>query len=179
MNTVNNKRHKQSKASIIKAYMNLVVSRKDVKSITVSDICKKAGINRTTFYAHFLDIDDLVREVYEVMLTEYLHVFQDEADSGVHSFDFNKMFINIKENQIFYRIYFKLGFDFKEIFLKNGALDIAGRFYSDLSHLDYHIAFFEAGITAIIKKWLDTGCKEDPETISQIIADEYQKNNTF
>lgn len=179
MNTVNNKRHQQSKSSIIKAYMNLVVSRNDVKSITVSDICKKAGINRTTFYAHFLDIDDLIREVYEIMLTEYLHVFQDESDSGVHSFDFNKLFINIKENQIFYRIYFKLGFDFKEIFLQNGALDIAGHFYSDLNHLDYHIAFFEAGITAIIKKWLDTGCKEEPEMISQIIADEYQKKNTF
>ena len=155
MNTANNKRHQQSTVSIIRAYLNLVVSRSDIKSISVSDICKKAGVNRTTFYAHFLDMDDLLRTVYERMLEEYLKVFQTEADSGAHSFDF------------------------KDIFIQNGSLDIAGRFYSDLDHLDYHIAFFEAGITAIIRKWLDGGCQEEPETISRILADEYQKKNTY
>ena len=179
MNTVNNKRRQQSTVSIIRAYLNLVVSRNDIKSISVSDICKKAGINRTTFYAHFLDMDDLLRTVYERMLEEYLKVFQTETDSGTHSFDFNKLFTNIKENQIFYRIYFKLGFDFKDIFIQNGSLDIASRFYSDLDHLDYHIAFFEAGITAIIRKWLDGGCQETPETISKILGDEYTKKNTY
>ena len=179
MNTANNKRRQQSTVSIIRAYLNLVVSRNDIKSISVSDICKKAGINRTTFYAHFLDMDDLLRTVYERMLEEYLKVFQTETDSGTHSFDFNKLFTNIKENQIFYRIYFKLGFDFKDIFIQNGSLDIASRFYSDLDHLDYHIAFFEAGITAIIRKWLDGGCQETPETISKILGDEYTKKNTY
>lgn len=179
MNTANNKRHQQSTVSIMRAYLSLVVSRNDIKSISVSDICKKAGVNRTTFYAHFLDMDDLLRAVYERMLEEYLKVFQTEADSGTHSFDFNKLFINIRENQIFYKIYFKLGFDFKDIFIQNGSLDIAGRFYSDLDHLDYHIAFFEAGITAIIRKWLDGGCLEEPETISKILADEYQKKNVY
>ena len=179
MNTTNNKRRQQSTVSIIRAYLNLVVSRNDVKSISVSDICKKAGVNRTTFYAHFLDMDDLMRTVYERMLEEYLKVFKTETDSGTHSFDFNKLFTNIKENQIFYKIYFKLGFDFKDIFIQNGSLDIASRFYSDLDHLDYHIAFFEAGITAIIRKWLDGGCQETPETISKILGDEYTKKNTY
>ena len=180
MNTSNNKRQQQSIISIQRAYLNLVVSRPDIHSITVSDICKKAGINRTTFYAHYLDLNDLKRAIFDWMMEEYLHIFQEEADTGRHSYDFLKLFRHIKDNQLFYRIYFKLGYDFKETFLQNEAATGAARqFYKDLDMLDYHIEFFAAGITAIIKKWLGEGCKEDPEAIAKVIADEYQKKNTL
>ena len=177
MNKVNNARNLQSKSAIQKAYLNLVVSRDDIKTITVSDICKKANVNRTTFYAHYLDIDDLNNSIFEWMLNEYLSIYSEEAETHQHSFDFNKLFRNIKENQLFYRIYFKLGFDFKEILSEKGAASIASMFYSDTRYIDYHIEFFAAGITAIIKKWLDGGCVESPETIGMILAEEYQKNN--
>ena len=39
--------------------------------------------------------------------------------------------------------------------------------------------FFKAGLTSIIKKWLDNGCKESPEEIEYILKSEYKnKNNT-
>ena len=180
LNTANNKRNLQSVVAIQRAYLNLVVARPNIGTITVSDICKKAGINRTTFYAHYLDLDDLKRAIFDWMMKEYLHIFQEEADTGKHSYDFLKLFRHIRDNQLFYRIYFKLGFDFKDTFLQNGATDgIARHFYHDLSLLDYHIEFFAAGITAIIRKWLDGGCAEDPEDIAKVISDEYQKNNTL
>lgn len=179
MNIKNNARVQKSKKDIWKAYLNLVISRSDISSITVSDICKKAGVNRTTFYSHYLDIDDLNSSVYEWMVSEFLKIFSEEAQTGSHSFDFLKLFRNIKENQIFYRIYFKLGFDFRKLFMENGAADIAGMFYDDTRLLDYHIVFFEAGVTAIIKKWLDGGCREDPEDMGQVLVDEYRKKNIF
>ena len=179
MNTKDNLRTQKSKSEIRKAYLNLVIARNDISTITVSDICKKAGVNRTTFYAHYLDIDDLNASIEEWMVTEFLKVFSEEAESVQHSFDFGKLFRNIKENQIFYKIYFKLGYDFKELFLQKGAADIAGMFYEDTRFLDYHIEFFAAGITAIIKKWLDGGCKEEPEDIGHILVEEYRKNNDF
>ena len=180
VNKANNARNQKSKDAIRKAYLNLVISRDDISSITVSDVCKKAGINRTTFYAHYMDMDDLVDSIYEWMMSEFLNVFNDEVESKHHSFNFLKLFRNIKENQIFYRLYFKLGFDFKEIFLKNGeSFDIEGSYFKDISHIDYHIEFFSSGITAIIQKWLARGCEESPETIAQILVDEYQKKNTF
>lgn len=180
MNKANNAKNQKSKDLIRKAYLNLVISRNDISSITVSDVCKKAGINRTTFYAHYMDIDDLVDSIYDWMMNEFLNVFTDEIESEKHSFDFLKLFRNIKENQIFYRLYFKLGFDFKQIFLKNGeSFDIAGSYFKDTSHVDYHVEFFSAGITAIIQKWLAGGCEESPETIAQILVDEYQKKNTY
>ena len=180
MNKTNNKRNQKSEDAIRKAYLNLVISRNDISSITVSDVCKKAGVNRTTFYAHYMDMDDLVDSIYQCIMTEFLNIFNDEIESEKHSFDFLKLFRNIKDNQIFYRLYFKLGFDFKDVFLKNGAsFDVAGSYFKDISHIDYHVEFFSAGITAVIQKWLAGGCEESPETISQILVEEYQKKNTF
>ena len=177
MNKNNNARNRQSITAIQRAYMHLVVSRDDISSITVSDICKKAGINRTTFYAHYLDISDLKEAIYEWMLKEFLNVFKEETSTLQHSYDFGKLFRHISENQLFYRIYFKLGFDFKNLFIEHGAARVASQFYPDTSHLDYHIEFFAAGITAIIRKWLDSGCQESPDTIGRILREEYQKNN--
>ena len=40
---------------------------------------------------------------------------------------------------------------------------------------EYHCEFFRSGITAIIKMWLNNGCKETPEEICEIIETEYSK----
>ena len=48
--------------------------------------------------------------------------------------------------------------------------------YND-KFIDYHIEFFKAGLNAIIRKWLEEGCKETPEEIDNIIKDEYKNKN--
>ena len=37
----------------------------------------------------------------------------------------------------------------------------------------YHAEFFAAGITAIIKHWLATGCKETPSEMVKLVISEY------
>ena len=180
MNTVNNSRRQNTILSIQKAYMDLCISRSDISTITVSDICKKAQINRTTFYSIYLDIDDLRNAIEEYMMNEFLYnFFKEETESVAHSMDFGKLFRSIKENQIFYKLYFKLGFDFSKTFLQNGSDDLWRNYFTNKEDLDYHIAFFSAGITAIIQKWLEEGCEGEPERMSRIIRDEYQKRNDF
>ena len=58
MNVKNNKRKKNSIKRIENAFMTLL-QVKDVNEITVAEICKKAELNRSTFYANFFDIYDL------------------------------------------------------------------------------------------------------------------------
>lgn len=176
MNKTNNKRNQNSNISIQKAYMNLVASRKDISTITVSDICKKAKINRSTFYAHYLDINDLNQAIYSWMMEEFLNIFKEEIESSKHSYNFKKLFKHIKENQLFYKLYFKLGFDFKKIFIEKGSLSIPNDAAANIKNVDYHVEFFSAGMTALIKKWLASDCKESPETISKILVEEYQRD---
>lgn len=35
---------------------------KKIMNITIKEICKKAGVNRSTFYLHYESIDDLLEE---------------------------------------------------------------------------------------------------------------------
>ena len=59
MNTKNNQQYKDSEKRMQDALMELTESQ-ELADVTVMDICKKAHINRTTFYAHYEDTYDLM-----------------------------------------------------------------------------------------------------------------------
>ena len=55
MNTPNNRRRRESVEKIERVFVDLLQMR-ELGDIRVSDICKQAGLNRTTFYANFADV---------------------------------------------------------------------------------------------------------------------------
>lgn len=173
MNTPNNKRKKESIIKIEKTFLELIQT-KELSQISVTDICKKAKLNRTTFYANYIDIYDLADKIRNKMIHDFLEVYKEEQAQKAHTYNFLKLFQHIKENQIFYKTYFKLNFDLIDNeFLIDEQEFI--KFYGTTKNKEYHITFFKAGITAVIKKWLYNGCKETPEEICHIIESEYKK----
>lgn len=99
---------KESQKKIEKVFLNLIQT-KEINQITVSKICELAKVNRTTFYANYLDIYDLVDKVKESMILEFANIFKEQR--GHTKDNYLKMFEHVKENQIFYKTYFKLNFD--------------------------------------------------------------------
>lgn len=170
MNTKNNKRRRESVEKIEKTFVELL-QKKELKEISVSDICKITGINRSTFYANFLDIYDLADKIRDKLEREFAEVFQ-EDNSNKEESGALMMFRHIKDNQLFYRTYFKLGYDEKHQIL---VYDVA-RAEKDFGNknIKYHIEFFRNGINAIIKMWLNGGCMESPEEMAEILEAEYR-----
>ena len=171
MNTINNKRKKDSQERIKKVFIELI-QNKEINEITISDICKKANLNRSTFYSNYIDIYDLADNIEDDLFNDVLTLYPDETKDKKHSYDFLKLFIHIKENQLFYKTYFKLNLDLNDSvkYIDDKEVD---RFLTDSKNLDYHIEFFKAGLNAVIKKWLNSGCKESPEEIEDILKAEY------
>lgn len=151
MNTPNNRRKRESREKIEKAFVEFI-QNKEINEISVTDICKKINLNRSTFYANYLDIYDLADKIKERLEMEVDSLYKEERENSNNSNDFLKLFKNIKENQIFYRTYFKLNMD-KNTKVSQYEYDIhlAKNFYED-KHIEYHIEFFMAGFNAIIKK---------------------------
>lgn len=174
MNKPNNKRKKASQEKIEKVFLNLVQT-KDINEISITTICKLAHLNRSTFYANYLDIYDLADKIADKLENEVGNLYQMERKNKYNSNDFLKLFKHIKENQIFYKTYFKLKKDEKFIIQKYDT-NLSKNMYND-KFIDYHIEFFKAGLNAIIRKWLEEGCKETPEEIDNIIKDEYKNKN--
>lgn len=172
MNTPNNKRRRESQERIEIVFIQLLQT-KEVKDISVSDICKIAKVNRSTFYANYIDIYDLVDKLHSRMINEFFHVYIEEVQNEEHSYDFLKLYKHIKDNQIFYKTYFKLNFDV--VWDINYINSEMMKWFGKVENSDYHIAFFKAGLNAVLQKWLDSGCKESPEQIDKIIKDEYNK----
>jgi AcrR family transcriptional regulator len=170
MNTVNNKRKKESIEKIEKVFIQFIQT-KEINEISVSDICKEAHINRSTFYANFIDIYDLVDKLRNKMVLDYASIFKDNTDGHTPE-NYLKMFKHIKENQIFYRTYFKLNYDKYPIPEYYYDIEFAKKWHRD-KLIEYHVEFFKAGITALIKKWLYNGCKESPEEIVEVLVSEY------
>ncbi|HEO8418464.1 TetR/AcrR family transcriptional regulator [Niallia sp. FSL W8-0635] len=57
----------RSKRLLKKATVDILIENPDISKLTVQQITKRAELNRATFYLHFLDINDLLRQlVYDI-----------------------------------------------------------------------------------------------------------------
>ena len=166
MNLKNNKRKRDSIDKIEKSFINML-PKKEINQISVTDICKDTGLNRSTFYANYIDIYDLADKLREKLEKDFESHFSENTAR-----DATIMFRHIYENQIFYKTYFKLGYDEKHqpyIYDTTRAeKDFKGK------HIKYHIEFFKNGLNSIIKMWLNDGCKEPPEEMAEILESEYR-----
>ena len=50
--------------------MLTLMKEKRLQDITVLELCKKANINRTTFYKYYKDVEDLVIKIEDSLLVE-------------------------------------------------------------------------------------------------------------
>lgn len=166
MNVKNNKRKRESVEKIEKAFVELLQTE-ELNKISVTDICKITGLNRSTFYANFIDIYDLADKLRVKLEADFNEQFKDRTNH-----DAETMFRHIYDNQLFYKTYFKLGYDEKHtsyIFdTMRAEKDFGGK------HIEYHIEFFRNGINAIIKMWLAGGCRETPDEMAEILKSEYR-----
>lgn len=170
MNVKNNKRKRESIEKIEKAFVGFLQTR-ELKDITVSDICKETGLNRSTFYANFLDVYDLADKICQSLENDFSKLFSDDSVKKLSPYESSiLMFRHIKENRIFYKTYFKLGG-----FTKEYVIDpiVSMREFGN-RHIKYHVEFFKTGLNAVIQLWIEGGCQESPEEMADIIKSEYR-----
>lgn len=176
MNKKNNKRRRESIERIESAFINFLET-KDLHQITVSDICKIADINRSTFYANYLDVYDLADKIIDKIHAEVMSLYHEQIVGGNSRGDYLKLFHHVRENQSLYKTYFKLQTDkSNSMWFYNKRLAAE---YFDNKNIDYHVEFFRNGFNALIKMWLFNGCKESPEELEEIIEIEYKGRASY
>lgn len=82
---------KQAREAMEGAFIHLL-RKKPIDQISITELCKKAGVNRSTFYAHYLDIYDLmdqvsehfVRSMFQDMIGELGEPNADRSSDGAH-----------------------------------------------------------------------------------------------
>lgn len=158
---------------IEKAFIELIQT-KDINEINVTDLVRRAKVNRSTFYVNYLDIYDLVDKIKEKMYFNVLELYKEESIKREHSYNYLTLFQHIKENQIYYRTLFKLNFDFSDYYDANLEEQEALKYFGNIKNIEYHREFFKAGIHAVIQKWLENGCQESATEMVEILNNEYK-----
>lgn len=167
-----------------------LLKKKPFEYITISELCKSAGVNRSTFYLHYENMCDLLIETTEFILEGFLSYFTEDARAVSYNLlncELNELnFINskylipylsyIKENnEIFSTALNHIkSFNFENVYKRlfeyvfNPILD---RFNYPEEDRKYVIIYYLNGITAISFEWVKEGCKKPVEEISEIIVE--------
>ena len=172
-----------------KALLELL-EKKDFEYITIKEICTAAGVNRSTFYLHYENTSDLLKETTQYVTDTFLSYFSADKKSIAFRVDECELkdlvFVNseyltpyltfIKENQRLFRTSLRhlgtMSFDgvYKKMlrYIFNPVLDRFDFYEKDRS---YVMKFYLTGITAVVIEWLERDCAEETEDIIRIIID--------
>lgn len=162
------------------------LEKKDYEFITVKEICQKAGVNRSTFYLHYENMDDLLVETVEMVEKRFLEKFSgienksDTARAVLTSEKYLHPYLSfIKENKKLYRLMhdkphlFNLSKKSQELY-ENIFDKALSNFNVKENEKKYVFSFYTEGVLGIIKRWIDGDCEDDIELIMAII-----ERNTF
>ncbi len=172
MNVKNNKRRQRSREKIEAVFIELLQT-KALSRITVAELCEKTGLNRSTFYANYADIYALADALRERLEQEVADLYADDGymASKYQSNDWVRLFAHMRDNPLFYKTYFALGYDNTHA-VNVSDLHAAYPVFSE-KDVAYHVTFFKAGFNALVKQWLHGGCVETPEEMNDILRSEY------
>ena len=165
-----------------------LLAEKPFEYITVSEICKRAQVNRSTFYLHYDNTSELLAETTRRMLDGFLTYFTPDMEAvrqrfsscGLEELHFitpeylHPYLRYIRDNRIvFSTALAHMGsFGCEEIFQRlfehilNPVLE---RFHYPVASRKYAILFYLNGITAIASEWIRGQCKEPVEEIAGMI----------
>lgn len=167
-----------------------LLEKKNFEYISIKEICAAAGVNRSTFYLHYENTADLLKETTQYITDSFLAYFSVDKQSIAYKFDNcdlkDLVFITpeylspylsfIKDNQRIFKTSIRhlgsMNFDsiynkmFKYIF--NPVLD---RFDFPEKDRIYILKFYLVGITAVVMEWLENDCSEEIDDIIRIIID--------
>ena len=175
----NDLRVRNTKKRLRQTYAQLM-SEKPLQNITVAELCKRAEINRSTFYAHYTDIYDLQQKLELEIYSEFQEALSDIditknfTTEGVPIFMIT-IFSFLKRNADMCAVF--LGPHSDRKFVMN-LLDIAkettiiqyGQIYKKASvpQLEMYFTFMASGCIGLLEYWIRSGLKEPAEEMARI-----------
>lgn len=175
MNTKNNQRTRLSKMLLKNALMDALKEKGSVNKVSVRELCERAELNRSTFYAHFSEPKDLLEELEEEILQstkEHLEKIGAENDLGAHKY-ISSFLKYIKDNDK----------QFRTLLIDSADPDFRSRFMQQtiaqfIENLDisfspeieqYIYSYILNGSTGILIQWIRSDYECDENIICNLL----------
>lgn len=156
--------------------LRALLKEKTFENITIEDILEKSGASRSTFYRHFQDKYSLMNWVYMEEVEGIIKKNPDQSQSINILIDSARF---MKKNEDYFSQIIKYQgqncfMEFIYAYVKENTIErISKSLGTDKLPQEILLAvnFYCGGVIYIITEWLETGLKDSPEKIGQIIYD--------
>lgn len=160
-----------------------LLEKKDLEFITITEITKKAGVNRSTFYLHYDNIYELLEETIENLNKQFISSFDLKApitnaskkDAFLITDKYLIPYLNfVKQNKKVLKLIhqkpqlFQTKNAYKQMYDKIFYPAISC-FIQEENQRIYYLEFFTGGVAAIVHKWLQNDCVTEIEEVLKII----------
>lgn len=157
------------------------LSERAFEEITVTDICERAMVHRTTFYKHYADkyalLEQGMRQMYEALLAE------GHMPPGVFSMDdpppyFIRLFEHVAQHQQFYKLMLcGEGIGRFQKLVKEYVAEVASAKMHEWTPTNQHFAFppamqvqfFAGAVLSLLAWWLEHDMPLSPHHMAQYL----------
>lgn len=164
-----------------------LLEKKEYEFITVKEVCKTAGVNRSTFYLHYESMDDLLKESVEMINKRFVEKFDENSifisnvqdaskeDSVLITPKYLKPYLEfVKENKRAFGLICSKGLLFQTESTLNRMYKalfspILDKFGVVEDDKPYIFDYYFKGVVAIIMRWVSLDCKKDEGDVIRLI----------
>lgn len=158
----------KTKELIKKTFAELINEKKSLNNITVTELVKRANINRGTFYTHYDNIYDIAED-FETEAIEFLINDEQEFNTyeNIHEY-FDKVIVHLKSNETTYKLLLSSSVPSNSLNKLNKLLNekiITFLENNKFKNYDLNAIFFVDGLMALVLKYFK---EEIPYTLDNI-----------
>ena len=173
-----------------------LMKTKPLNKITVKEICDCADVNRSTFYAYYMDIYDLHQKITKEFFEKQREIINFAVGVLARQEDIMNMTIadfyeicyyylkTVKANKEMYKFIFNqnstnsIHLSFGKVFFNTILNEIPNKLPEEMKPIFRRsFTFISGGTTAIIMNWLKGECAEDTSRLAKYLA--YYYNGVF
>lgn len=160
----------KTRQRFVDAFWSLI-KEKPIAKIAVSELTRRAGYNRSTFYEYFLDTYDLLAYIEAQLLEEIKQIILNippEKNSPITLF--KSVFAAMNE-----KVYLLVGANGDSSFLtkvKSELIPIVQTYFripNDIPNFDYLVCFVNSAMFGLLQHWNEKGKDMSTEEISTMM----------
>ncbi len=140
----------------------MLMKKKDYRTISITEICEKAGVTRMSFYRNFESKEDILNRWLTAVTDDFLLVSGISYKNDSTKDYFVKLFTHLGTHQTICTAMYKAGL----IHLVKDQFDRVFLSIHREEYDAYKSYFLAGGIYNVFLLWLINGCKEAPEELA-------------
>lgn len=145
----------------------LLMKEKPYEKITVSELCKRAGVSRMAYYGNFTSKDDVIARAVGDFNKKLIAKFGSPFRPTTGYEWYLNIFKETKKNNEMFVLIFKAGFEYKYLSLVNGYV----MHDKDAPPIKiYRRLSWTGGIINMIIHWIEGGMAESEEEMAELCA---------